>query len=177
MHCCSGRSRLFRRSRRSLRSRPRSDRLPVMTGRPGPAPAPVSVGGSTASSARGRLVTVGPGITAQFPLLTDEQVASLARRGTRHVTTAGEVLYAAGDRGYGFIVIEAGDVDVVRPAMPDAPETLIATWGPGRFLGELNLLTGQTAIAMARVRSAGVVHRIAPAQFRELMAEDADVSA
>lgn len=121
-------------------------------------------------------MTVGPGITAQFPLLTDAQVASLARRGTRHVTTAGEVLYAAGDRGYGFIVIEAGDVDVVRPAMPDAPETLIATWGPGQFLGELNLLTGQTAIATARVRSAGVVHRIAPAQFRELMAEDADVS-
>ena len=121
-------------------------------------------------------MTVGPGITAQFPLLTDEQVASVARRGTRHVTTAGEVLYAAGDRGYGFMVIEAGDVDVVRPAMPDAPETLIATWGPGQFLGELNLLTGQTAIATARVRSAGVVHRIAPAQFRELMAEDADVS-
>src|SRR5512144_2122048 len=109
-----------------------------------------------------------PSIPAQFPVLTDEQVASVARRGTRHVTTAGEVLYAAGDRGYDFIVIEAGEVD--------APETLIAMWGRGRFLGELNLLTGQTAIATARVRSGGVVCRIAPAQFRELMAEDADVS-
>ena len=121
-------------------------------------------------------MNVGPGITEQFPVLTDEQVASVARRGTRHHTTAGEVLYAAGDRGYDFIVIEAGEVDVLRPAMPNAPEALIATWGPGRFLGELNLLTGQSAIATARVRAPGVVHRIAPAQFRELMADDAEVS-
>jgi thioredoxin reductase (NADPH) len=121
-------------------------------------------------------MNVGPGITAEFPVLTDEQVASVGRRGTRHHTTAGEVLYAAGDRGYDFIVIEAGEVDVLRPAMPNAPEALIATWGPGRFLGELNLLTGQSAIATARVRAPGVVHRIAPAQFRELQAADAEVS-
>ena len=121
-------------------------------------------------------MNVGPGITAQFPVLTEEQLASVARRGTRHHTMAGEVLYAAGDRAYDFIVIEAGEVDVIRPAMPNAPEALIATWGPGRFLGELNLLTGQSAIATARVRAPGVVHRIAPAQFRELMADDAVVS-
>jgi hypothetical protein len=52
-------------------------------------------------------MNVGPGITAEFPVLTDEQVASVARRGTRHHTTAGEVLYAAGERGYDFIAIEA----------------------------------------------------------------------
>jgi hypothetical protein len=41
------------------------------------------------------------------------------------------VLYAAGDRGYDFIVIAAGEIDVLRPAMPNAPEALIAIWGPG----------------------------------------------
>lgn len=118
----------------------------------------------------------GPDFTAEFPPLTDAQVAAVARRGSRHETVVGEVLYAAGDRGYDFIVIESGEVDVVRPAMPDAPESLIATWGPGRFLGELNLITGQTAVATTRMRTAGVVHRIAPAQFRELMSEDAELS-
>ena len=68
-------------------------------------------------------------ITAQFPVLTDDQMAVVVRRGTRQVTTSGEVLYHAGDRGYDFIVIEAGEVDVVLPAMPNTPETLIATWG------------------------------------------------
>lgn len=121
-------------------------------------------------------MSVAEGFTADFPVLSDEQISAVARRGTRHETRAGEVLYRAGDRGYDFIVIEAGEVDVVRPAMPDAAETLIATWGAGRFLGELNLITGQTAVATARVRTPGLVHRVAPQQFRELMAADGDLS-
>ena len=121
-------------------------------------------------------MSIEPGVTADFPLLTGEQIASIARRGTRHATSSGEVLYRAGDRGYDFIVVESGEVDVLRPAMPDAPETLIATWGAGRFLGELNLVTGQTAVATAKVRTSGVVHRIAPSAFRELMATDGDLS-
>ena len=52
-------------------------------------------------------MAVGPGITAEFPVLTDEQVASVTRRGIHHHITAGEVLDAAGERGYDFIVIEA----------------------------------------------------------------------
>jgi hypothetical protein len=47
---------------------------------------------------------VGPGITAEFPVLTDEQVAiGGAARNTPH-PTAGEVPYAAGDRDDDFIV-------------------------------------------------------------------------
>ena len=118
----------------------------------------------------------GPSVPADFPLLTDEQIASVARRGVRHETTIGEVLYQAGDRGYDFIVIESGEVDVVRPAMPDAPESLIATWGGGQFLGELNLITGQVAVATTRVKTAGIVHRVGPAQFRQLMAADGELS-
>jgi thioredoxin reductase (NADPH) len=37
-------------------------------------------------------------------------------------------------------------------------------------------VTGQTAIATARVRSSGVIHRIAGPQFREMMADDAELS-
>jgi hypothetical protein len=48
------------------------------------------------------------------------------------------VLYAAGERGYDFIVIEATEVDVLRPAMPNAPKALIATWRP-RSLGRGSL--------------------------------------
>ena len=35
--------------------------------------------------------------------------------------------------------------------MPGAGEALIASWGPAQFLGELSVLTGQTAIATAVV--------------------------
>jgi thioredoxin reductase (NADPH) len=121
-------------------------------------------------------VSSGPDAAPAFPLLSHEQIAAVGRRGTRQEAVVGDTLYSAGDRGYDFIVIEAGEVDVFRPEMPGAPEVLIATWGPGQFLGELNLLTGQTAVATARMKSPGVVHRIAPPQFRQLMAEDADLS-
>jgi thioredoxin reductase (NADPH) len=121
-------------------------------------------------------MSAGPSAPAGSPPLTPEQIASIARRGVRRETVAGELLYVAGDRGYDFILIESGEVDVVRPAMPDAAETLIATWGAGWFLGELNLLTGQTAVATARVKTPGVVHRLAPARFRELMDSDGDLS-
>lgn len=110
------------------------------------------------------------------PTLTSEQLAALAGRGSRVATSVGEILYSAGDRDYDFVVVESGEVEVVRPAMPGDPEALIITWGPGSFLGELSLVTGQTAIATARVRSAGVVYRISSAQFRELMADDAELS-
>jgi thioredoxin reductase (NADPH) len=112
----------------------------------------------------------------QFSMLSEAQLAALARRGTRAVTTVGEVLYSAGDRDYDFVVVESGEVDVVRPAMPGDPEALIVTWGANQFLGELSLVTGQTAIATARVRSAGVVYRLTCRQFREMMADDAELS-
>lgn len=111
-----------------------------------------------------------------FPTLTPGQLSALTRRGTRAQTSAGEVLYSAGDRDYDFIVVESGQVEVMRPAMPGDPEVLIASWGAGQFLGELSLVTGQTALATARVRSPGVIHRIAGPQFRELLADDAQLS-
>ena len=79
---------------------------------------------------------VGPGITAEFPVLTDEQVASVARRGTRHHPTAGEVLDAAGDRDYDVIVIEAGTVDVLRPAMAQRPRDPDRNPGPGPLVAD-----------------------------------------
>jgi thioredoxin reductase (NADPH) len=109
--------------------------------------------------------------------LTAAQLAALTARGRPQQTAAGDVLYAAGDRDFDFIIVESGEVDVIRPAMPGEPEeALIARWGPGQFLGELNLITGQDAIMTTRVRVPGVVHRITTAQFRELMAADAELS-
>jgi thioredoxin reductase (NADPH) len=108
--------------------------------------------------------------------LSAEQIATLSLRGRRVDTEAGEVLYSAGDRDFDFVVVEAGEVDVVRPAMPGSPEALITTWGASQFLGELNLVTGQTAVVTAKVRTSGAVVRIAPEEFRALMAEDAELS-
>jgi thioredoxin reductase (NADPH) len=111
-----------------------------------------------------------------FPQLSEAQAARVVRLGTAQSVSAGEVLYSAGDREYDFFYLESGDVEIVRAATPDAAAEVVARHGPGRFLGELNMLTGQSVYLTARVSSPGVVHRVPHDRFRLLMAEDAELS-
>jgi len=85
-------------------------------------------------------------------------------------------VFRPGDPAYDLIVIEAGRIEIVSPADRDEPEAVIATYGPGGFLGELNLLTGQTAYLTARVAEAGRIHRISRDRFRQLMTDDPEIS-
>jgi thioredoxin reductase (NADPH) len=111
-----------------------------------------------------------------FPRLTEAQLARLRSCGTTRTVEAGEVLYGPGDAAYDLVVTEDATVEIVQPATHDTPEEPLVRFGPGSFLGELNMLTGQAVYLIARVAKAGRVHRIAPASFRRLMAEDPDLS-
>jgi thioredoxin reductase (NADPH) len=111
-----------------------------------------------------------------FPRLSESQLERLRSYGTPQAVEAGEVLYGPGDASYDFIVIEDATVEIVQPATHDAPEELLVHFGPGSFLGELNLLTGQAVYLIARVVESGHVHRVAPTRFRQLMAEDPELS-
>jgi thioredoxin reductase (NADPH) len=111
-----------------------------------------------------------------FPELSDAQLARLSAYGTPQTVDAGDVLYGPGDATYDLIVIEDATVEIVQPATRDAPKESLVRFGPGSFLGELNLLTGQAVYLIARVVEGGRVHRIAPARFRRLMAEDPELS-
>src|SRR5437764_30002 len=95
------------------------------------------------------------GTTRQWALSRTAPLAALRQGGLRKVVQSGDVVYQAGDRDYDFVVIESAEVDVVRPALPGAAEAHIARWGPQQFLGELGLLTGQSAIATTIVVAPG----------------------
>jgi thioredoxin reductase (NADPH) len=114
---------------------------------------------------------------AAYPRLSEVQLARLRSYGTPQTAEAGEVLYGPGDATYDLIVAEDATVEIVQPATRDAPEESLVRFGPGEFLGELNMLTGQAVYLIARVVEGGRVHRIAPASFRQLMAEDPELSA
>ena len=118
-----------------------------------------------------------PRPTAASPVLTDGQLARLRSYGTPHSIAVGDVVFRAGDETYDLVVIEEGTVEVVREATKDAPEAVVAVHGAGRFLGELNMLTGQTVYLTARVTEPGRVTRIAPERFRQIMATDPELSA
>jgi thioredoxin reductase (NADPH) len=113
---------------------------------------------------------------ARFPTLTRAQMDALRARAVPQDVVVGDVLFQVGDRHYDFILIESGEVEIVRLATPDAPEEVVARHPGGRFLGELNMLTGQMNYLTARVSQPGRVYRIDPDGFRRLMAEDAELS-
>ena len=114
---------------------------------------------------------------AAAPVLTPAQLNRLLSYGASTAIAVGDVIFRVGDVSYDLVVIEEGVVEVVREATKDAPEAVVAVHGAGRFLGELNMLTGQTVYLTARVTRAGRVSRIAPERFRQIMATDPELSA
>ena len=85
------------------------------------------------------------------PTLSAAQLARLAELGEERRADVGATLYRVGDRAYPFIAILEGEVAIV-----DAAGHEIVRHGAAGFLGELNLLSGQTvfvnAIVTERVR-------------------------
>ncbi|GII51957.1 thioredoxin reductase [Planotetraspora thailandica] len=110
------------------------------------------------------------------PALDDEQARRLAEYGEVEHAEAGQVLYATGDDSYDFFLLLTATVDIVRNATAIEPERLIYHGGPGDFLGELNLLTGQYVYLTARVVTAGTLVRIGAVMLRRVLAEQVDIA-
>lgn len=106
------------------------------------------------------------------PTLSDEQWDRLVAAGTPEDVAVGDYVFRTGESGYDLIVIESGEVEVVRDALRWVGEVVITTMGPRTFAGELGLLNGQGAFLSARVTKPGRVHRVTRAQLRALMNED-----
>ena len=85
--------------------------------------------------------------------LTDEQIGLLRREGEVRQVAPGDVLFREGDRGYDFMVILAGRVAIFDHQA--GTERMLAAGGPGEFLAELNLLTGERLFTTAVVIEAG----------------------
>jgi len=84
--------------------------------------------------------------SAASPTLSPAQLERLRALGQERTARVGEVLYRVGDRAYPFIAILAGEVAIVDMAGREFLRS-----GPSGFLGELNLLTGQTVFVTAVV--------------------------
>ena len=67
-----------------------------------------------------------------------------------------------------------GKAEIVR--IDNDVETTIASFGPGAFLGELSLLTGQRPYLTARIAEPGRVRWIPRDDFRRLMSEKPDIA-
>jgi thioredoxin reductase (NADPH) len=109
--------------------------------------------------------------TPASPLLSPSQLAALAEIGEEHSAPVGELLYRVGDRTYPFIAILEGAVAIV-----DAAGNELVTQGPSGFLGELNLLSGQTVFVNARVTEPLRYIAVERGALRSLLNEDGPLS-
>ncbi|MGA8723574.1 MAG: FAD-dependent oxidoreductase [Acidimicrobiales bacterium] len=100
--------------------------------------------------------------------LTAKEIADLEKYGTRRPIAKGDYLYRAGDTTYDFYVVISGLIDVVIGEGED--EQVLVRHGPGRFLGELNLLTGMRVFVSTRVVEPGEVLAVPRDSLRRVIA-------
>jgi thioredoxin reductase (NADPH) len=112
------------------------------------------------------LATETPDTAGAYPRLSDQQIRILEAYGRCRETGAGETLVREGDAGYDLFVVLDGKVATMDESGPE-PE-VIAVHGPGRFLGELSMLTGQASPFTAVVREAGAVLQVPAQRLRDI---------
>jgi thioredoxin reductase (NADPH) len=106
-----------------------------------------------------------------IPSLSASQLATLAELGEERTAAVGDVLYRVGDRVYPFIAIREGEVAIL-----DAAGNEIVRHGVSSFLGELNLLSGQTVFVTAVVTRPLRYIAVGREALRELLFDDGPLS-
>ena len=92
--------------------------------------------------------------STRAPMLRTDQIEILKRYGHTRKTEVGDVLFRAGDTRNDFIVILEGVAKVGDDFAGEELRT-IGVFHEGRFLGELNMLTGQAMYLTGVVSEAG----------------------
>ena len=110
-----------------------------------------------------------PGPTSR--VLSSSQLQTLARLGEERTAAVGETLFEVGDATYPFIAILEGEV-----AVTDGAGREIVRHGASGFLGEMNLLSGQTVFLTAVVTAPMRYIAIEREVLRQLLFDDGTLS-
>jgi thioredoxin reductase (NADPH) len=104
-------------------------------------------------------------------VLSRSQLATLAEHGEERTAEVGETLFEIGDESYPFVAIVEGEV-----AVTDAGGQEIVRHGASGFLGEMNLLSGQTVFLTAVVTEPMRYIAVDREVLRRLLFEDGSLS-
>ncbi|HEY2536619.1 MAG TPA: FAD-dependent oxidoreductase [Solirubrobacteraceae bacterium] len=104
-------------------------------------------------------------------VLSTAQLATLRARGQERTAAVGEVLFSVGDRSFPFIAILEGEVSV-----QDAAGREMVRHGASGFLGEMGILTGQTAYLTAIATEPMRYISVEREALRPLLFEDAPLA-
>jgi thioredoxin reductase (NADPH) len=112
--------------------------------------------------------------STRAPRLRTDQIEILKRYGEIKKTEVGEVLFRAGDTENDFVVVLEGEVKVGDDFAGES--RTIGVFQEGRFLGELNMLTGQAMYLTGVVSEAGEVLAIPRERLKEVVTEEPNIS-
>jgi thioredoxin reductase (NADPH) len=104
-------------------------------------------------------------------VLSSPQLATLAEVGEERTAEAGETLFEIGDETYPFIAILEGEAAVL-----DSAGREVVRHGASGFLGEMNLLSGQTVFLTAVVTEPMRYIAVDREVLRRLLFEDGSLS-
>ncbi len=106
------------------------------------------------------------------PQLTDAQWEKLLAHATPRDVDRGDYVFRSGERDDPRVLVESGEIEVVRDALRWIGEEVVATMGPRSFAGELGLLNGQSAFLSARATGPGRVWCLARPDLRRILAQE-----
>jgi thioredoxin reductase (NADPH) len=109
-----------------------------------------------------------------FPRLDEDQRARFRALGRVRKVEPGDVLFAEGEEGESFFIVESGAVAIVEGYGRE--NRVIAIHGEHRFLGELGLLVGQRLYLSGVVRDRGEVIEVPIEKLREFVDQDKALS-
>jgi thioredoxin reductase (NADPH) len=107
----------------------------------------------------------------ESPALSPTQLAKIGERGEERTADVGDVLFQVGDDRYPFVAILEGEV-----ALLDGVGNEIVRQGRSNFLGELNLLSGQSAFLTAEVTQPLRYIAVDRDALRQLLFDDGPLS-
>ncbi len=112
--------------------------------------------------------------STRAPALREDQTEILGQYGKWRNTEAGQVLFRAGDTQNDFFVVLEGEVEMIDDFAGEA--RTMGVMRPGRFVGDLNMLTGQPIYLSAVVRVGGEVLAISRERLKEVVTEEPNLS-
>ena len=109
-----------------------------------------------------------------FPTLTAAQIARIAFHGVVRPITRGEVLIESGQTNVPFFVVNAGEIEVIRPS--GLGDLLVAVVDAHRFTGDISMILGRPALMRLRVSQSGEVVQLTRDGMHALSQADAEMS-
>lgn len=119
-------------------------------------------------------LTNAPNAGLLFPTLTSAQIARIAAHGVTRPVTRGEVLIEGGQTDVPFFVLQAGEIEVIRPS--GLGDLLVAVLRPGQFTGDVSMILGRPAQMRLSVSTSGQVVQLTRDQMHALIQTDAEIS-